>query len=165
MKTLKTFEAYIRKEDEKYPYPIYHEAILKYLPSVFLFSDYSDEEEYNYMKRFACDINDFLDLSEEDIKKTFAGFAGNAFDSDEAFDFLRKVETQAGDRFDKILVGGIPTPWMGGSDPEHLDIHGDILYFFGEESASNREFLEELCTHCDELDYYESGGFYRVWWD
>lgn len=163
MKTVKTFEAYLSKENEKYPYPLYHEALLQYLPSVFLFSDYSDLPEYDYMQRFACDISDFTNLSEDIIEKTLAGFAANAFD-DKGIDFLRKVETQAGDRFNKILVGGIPTPWMGGRDPEHLDVHGDTLYFFGEETDSNIEFLKDLCEQYDEFDYYED-GYYRVWWD
>lgn len=162
MKVLKTYEGFTNNDREEFPYPIYHEALLNYLPSAFLFSDYSDLPEYNYMQRFTSDISDFTNLSDEDIEKTFAGFAGNAF-GDDGIDFLRKVETQAKDRFDKILVGGIPTPSMGGRDPEHLDVHGDTLYFFGENSESNREFLEELCEHWDELDYYD--GFYRVWWD
>ena len=54
---------------------------------------------------------------------------------------------------------------MGGRDPEHLDLHGDTLYFFGEESESNTAFLKDLCDNYDELDYYENEGFYRVWWD
>lgn len=164
MKTVKTFEAYRRKDDEKYPYPIYHEALLQYLPSVFLFSDFSDLPEYNYTQRFACDISDFTCLSDDVLQKTLAGFADNAFDG-EGIDFLRKVETQIGDRFEKTLVGGIPTPAMGGRSPEELDIHGDTLYFFGEETESNKVFLEDLCEHYDELSYYEDQGFYRVWWD
>ena len=66
MKKVKTFEAYVRKENEDYPYPLYHAAIIEHLPSVFLFSDYSDLPEYNYMQRFACDISDFTKFTGQD---------------------------------------------------------------------------------------------------
>jgi len=160
MKILKTYEGYTRKEDEKYPYPIYYEALMEFLPSVFLFNESENFSEDN-LKRFACNISDFTNLPPE-AEKGLPGFANNYFD-DEGIDFLEKVETQAADRFDKILVGGIPTPWMGGRTPDRLDIHGDSLYFFGEETNSNTSFLKELCTENDEFDYYD--GFYRVWWD
>jgi hypothetical protein len=165
MKHLKTFEGYGRQGDEAYPYPIYHNALLEYLPSSFLFDESDGQFDENF-QRFACDIHDFLNLSDEDIEKTFAGFAGNTFNGEGDFDFLRKVETQAGDRFDKILVGGIPTPYMGGRTPDRLDIHGDTLYVFGEKTESNTKFLKDLVEESGygEFNYYPS-GYYRIWWD
>ena len=154
MKYMKTFEGFGRQGDEEYPYPLYHEALMEYLPTVFLF-DETNGSVPNYHQTFACDISDFTNLSEEDIEITY---------DNDGLDFIRKVETQAADRFDKILVGGLGTPWMGGRTPDSLDMHGDTLYFFGEETESNTKFLEELCENHNEFDYYPQ-GFYRVWWD
>lgn len=167
MKFLKTFEGYGRQGSESYPYPLYHNALLEYLPTSFLFDEMENTgmDMDNDYQRFACDIDDFLNLSEENIDKMQAGFADNTFDG-EGIDFLRKISEGTDDRFTKILVGGIPTPWMGGRTPERLDIHGDTLYFFGEESESNTKYLKDILegSGYDEFDYYP-GGFYRVWWD
>ena len=165
MKYIKTFEGYGRQEDEVYPYPLYHNALIEYLPSAFLFDESDGHFDQNF-QRFACNIDDFINISEEDKEKTFAGFADNTFNGEGDFDLLEKVKTQAGDRFDKILVGGIPTPYMGGRTPDRLDIHGDTLYIFGEKTESNTEFLEDLLLGTDygEFDYYP-GGYYRIWWD
>jgi len=158
MKIIKTFEAYTRQEDETYPYPLYHNALKKFLPSVELFKENTEFDMGDNFDRFVADIDDFIKLNPTEIEENNPGvyvdFASNEFDG-EGIDFLKNFKSKLLKRKlnYKVLVGGIPTPWMGGRNLNNIDVHGDTLYVYCKDTKENKQLLKSICPNHGEFNY------------
>ncbi len=167
---IKTFEAFNRNGDEEYPYPLYTNALKKYLPSVKLFKEEVGFKMDNEFDRFVCDIKDFIPLNEDEIlandKNVYCvGFANNNFNG-EGIEYLKKVEPKLKKISDEVLIGGINNPFMGGRDVNHIDLHGDTIYVFCEYTEKNVNLIKDIVgTSYDEFSYLKGNKCFRIWWD